>query len=167
MRYAVRRALRPPASGPACNCEDCDADFRPARPWSRFCGPACRARIADLLGMTELPNLVALSRVIPRKSPYPIRASRETPDPADDHAYCDGAPRSTAGSPKASARWTSRRQRRCSTSCNDRSAQRARWSVPRLVIARSDATKQSRPGRVQKERDCSAALAMTTWKRRC
>jgi len=24
------------------HCEGCDADFRPARPWSRFCGPARR-----------------------------------------------------------------------------------------------------------------------------
>jgi hypothetical protein len=26
------------------HCEACDADFRPARSWSRFCGPACRLR---------------------------------------------------------------------------------------------------------------------------
>jgi hypothetical protein len=25
-------------------CDGCDADFRPARPWSRFCCPACRLR---------------------------------------------------------------------------------------------------------------------------
>jgi hypothetical protein len=25
-------------------CEECDWDFRPARPWSRFCSPACRLR---------------------------------------------------------------------------------------------------------------------------
>ena len=34
-------------------------------------GPAGCARIADLLGMTEPRNLVALSRVIPRKSSVP------------------------------------------------------------------------------------------------
>lgn len=25
-------------------CDGCDSDFRPARPWSRFCSPACRLR---------------------------------------------------------------------------------------------------------------------------
>jgi len=25
-------------------CDGCDGDFLPARPWSRFCSPACRLR---------------------------------------------------------------------------------------------------------------------------
>ena len=62
---------RPPANGrkaeaplPAVetrHCEACDADFRPARPWSRFCGPACRLRgYRRLAGHDRAQNLVAV-----------------------------------------------------------------------------------------------------------
>ena len=38
------------------HCEGCDADFRPARPWSRFCGPARRlsAPIAALFTLGKI-----------------------------------------------------------------------------------------------------------------
>src|SRR5260370_34026651 len=57
---------RPPANGRKAeapllavetrHCEGCDADFRPARPWSRFCGPARRlsAPIAALFTLGKI-----------------------------------------------------------------------------------------------------------------
>src|ERR1700724_708808 len=38
------------------HCEGCDADFRPARPWSRFCGPDRRlsAPIAALFTLGKI-----------------------------------------------------------------------------------------------------------------
>ena len=52
------------------HCEGCDADFRPARPWSRFCGPARRlsAPIAALFTLGKildriLSSMRPLSRV--------------------------------------------------------------------------------------------------------
>jgi hypothetical protein len=36
------QALAPPAE--TRRCDGCDGDFFPARPWSRFCTPACRLR---------------------------------------------------------------------------------------------------------------------------
>jgi hypothetical protein len=57
---------RPPANGhkaeapqPAVetrHCEACDADFRPARPWSRFSGPACRLRAYRRLAGQQSPK---------------------------------------------------------------------------------------------------------------
>ena len=41
----------------------------------------------DFLGAWAGETLVAFSRVIPCKSPYPIGASCETPDHADDLGY--------------------------------------------------------------------------------
>jgi hypothetical protein len=38
-----RKALPAPADETR-RCDGCDADFWPARPWSRFCCPACRLR---------------------------------------------------------------------------------------------------------------------------
>ena len=41
-------------------CDGCDADFRPARPWSRFCCPACRLRAhRRLAGDTRAQKLPA------------------------------------------------------------------------------------------------------------
>ena len=68
---AADEVARPPANGrkaeaplPAVetrHCEACDADFRPARSWSRFCGPACRLRAyRRLAGHNRAQNLVAL-----------------------------------------------------------------------------------------------------------
>jgi hypothetical protein len=62
---------RPPANGRKAeaplravetrHCEACDANFRPARSWSRFCGPACRLRAyRRLAGHNRAQNLVAL-----------------------------------------------------------------------------------------------------------
>jgi predicted RNA-binding Zn-ribbon protein involved in translation (DUF1610 family) len=39
---AKRRRRRRPSRH--ASCAGCDADFRPARPWSHFCCPACRLR---------------------------------------------------------------------------------------------------------------------------
>ena len=39
-----RKAEAPPPAVEPRRCDGCDADFRPARPWSRFCCPACRLR---------------------------------------------------------------------------------------------------------------------------
>jgi hypothetical protein len=38
-----RKTEAPPPAIETRRCDGCDADFRPARPWSRFCCPACRA----------------------------------------------------------------------------------------------------------------------------
>jgi hypothetical protein len=61
---------RPPANGRKAeapllavetrHCEGCDADLRPAHGRAFAARPAGCARIADLLGMTEPKNLVAL-----------------------------------------------------------------------------------------------------------
>ena len=41
-------------------CDGCGADFRPARPWSRFCCPACRLRAhRRLAGDTTAQKLAA------------------------------------------------------------------------------------------------------------
>jgi hypothetical protein len=37
-----RKAEAPLLAVETRHCEGCDADFRPARPWSRFCGPPRR-----------------------------------------------------------------------------------------------------------------------------
>src|SRR5260370_42597186 len=37
-----RKAEAPLLAVETRHCEGCDADFRPARPWSRFCGPTRR-----------------------------------------------------------------------------------------------------------------------------
>jgi hypothetical protein len=34
-------------------CVSCDGDFLPARPWSRFCSPACRLRAHRRLGVPQ------------------------------------------------------------------------------------------------------------------
>ena len=49
------------------HCEGCDADFRPARPWSRFCGPARRlsAPIAALFTLGKILDRI-LSSMRPR-----------------------------------------------------------------------------------------------------
>ena len=39
-----RKAEAEPPAVETRRCDGCDADFRPARPWSRFCCPACRLR---------------------------------------------------------------------------------------------------------------------------
>jgi len=40
-------------------CEGCESDFLPARPWSRFCSPACRLRsYRRLARQNEHPELV-------------------------------------------------------------------------------------------------------------
>jgi hypothetical protein len=46
-------------------CEGCDGDFRPARPWSRFCSPACRLRTYRRL--TRQDENVALVVECPRR----------------------------------------------------------------------------------------------------
>ena len=45
------------------HCEGCDADFRPARPWSRFCGPARRlsAPIAALFTLGKILDRILSS----------------------------------------------------------------------------------------------------------
>ena len=39
-----RKTAPPPPAVETRRCDGCDADFRPTRPWSRFCCPACRLR---------------------------------------------------------------------------------------------------------------------------
>jgi hypothetical protein len=39
-----RKTEAPPPAIETRRCDGCDADFRPARRWSRFCCPACRLR---------------------------------------------------------------------------------------------------------------------------
>jgi hypothetical protein len=42
---------------PTRRCDGCEVDFSPARPWSRFCSPACRLRAhRRLAGETGAPN---------------------------------------------------------------------------------------------------------------
>src|SRR6202040_138252 len=45
------------------HCEGCDADFRPARPWSRFCGPArpLSAPIAALFTLGKILDRILSS----------------------------------------------------------------------------------------------------------
>jgi hypothetical protein len=57
-----RKAEAPLPAVETRHCEACDADFRPARSWSRFCGPACRLRAyrrLALAGHNRAQNLVA------------------------------------------------------------------------------------------------------------
>jgi hypothetical protein len=51
-----RKAEAPLPAVETRHCEACDADFRPARPWSRFCGPARRlsAPIAALFTLGKI-----------------------------------------------------------------------------------------------------------------
>ena len=64
-----RKAEAPLPAVETRHCEACDADFRPARPWSRFCGPACRLRAyRRLAGHDGTPKIwLIFSRVIPRE----------------------------------------------------------------------------------------------------
>jgi hypothetical protein len=58
-----RRAAAPPPAVETRHCDGCDADFRPARPWSRFCCPACRLRAhRRLAGRHEADYAAALQR---------------------------------------------------------------------------------------------------------
>jgi hypothetical protein len=49
------------------HCDGCDADFRPARPWSRFCCPACRLRAhRRLAGDTRAQKWAAIYKSDPQ-----------------------------------------------------------------------------------------------------
>ena len=56
-----RKAEAPPPAIETRRCDGCDADFRPGRPWSRFCCPACRLwahrRLAGVTGAQELATI--------------------------------------------------------------------------------------------------------------
>ena len=56
-----RKAELPPPAIETRRCDGCDADFRPGRPWSRFCCPACRLwahrRLAGVTGAQELATI--------------------------------------------------------------------------------------------------------------
>jgi hypothetical protein len=59
-RPANGRKAPPPAVGTR-HCDGCGAVFRPARPWSRFCCPACRLRAhRRLAGDTKAQILAAI-----------------------------------------------------------------------------------------------------------
>jgi hypothetical protein len=78
-----RKAGAAPPAVETRHCDECDTDFRPARPWSRFCCPACRLRAhRRLAGATRAHKLAAeFSRAIPRKSPYPAQQAAFLVDP--------------------------------------------------------------------------------------
>ena len=42
-------------------CDECGGDFRPARPWSRFCRPACRLRAYRTRGDASAPEAAAMA----------------------------------------------------------------------------------------------------------
>ena len=47
---ANRHETETPAQAERRRCDECDSNFLPARPWSRFCSPACRLRAHRRLG---------------------------------------------------------------------------------------------------------------------
>jgi hypothetical protein len=62
-----RKAEAPPPAIATRRRDGCDADFRPARPWSRFCCPACRLRAhRRLAGDTTAQKLAAIFERDPR-----------------------------------------------------------------------------------------------------
>ena len=56
-----RKAEAPPPAVGTRRCDGCGADFRPARPWSRFCCPTCRLRAhRRLAGDTRAQKLASI-----------------------------------------------------------------------------------------------------------